>query len=209
VRKSKGSGDSKARAKSHAKNPASLRALGKSPPTTLESISIFDAVLADGPALQIAVLGGSVVEYELEQLLRGYVSRRDDATWKELTDDRAPLGTFSAKIIMAYALGLIDNDTRQNLDVVRHIRNAFAHSKRLIDFSHIAIANAIHAVKLSTFGNPARDEALKIAADPTNSAQTRFQCLAASLAVELSHLLIRLKSRPVAQKTPESEPSGK
>ena len=39
-----------------------------------------------------------------------------------------PLGTFSAKISIAYRLGLIDKDFEYALQVVRKIRNSFAHS---------------------------------------------------------------------------------
>lgn len=45
----------------------------------------------------------------------------------ELLDNDRPLGTFSAKIRMAYRLGLIDNLFSHSLHLIRKIRNAFAH----------------------------------------------------------------------------------
>jgi hypothetical protein len=53
-----------------------------------------------------------------------------------MTGDRGPLSTFSNKILMGHALRIYDENTRCNLDIVRNIRNAFAHSKRPINFDH-------------------------------------------------------------------------
>ena len=46
-----------------------------------------------------------------------------------------PLGSFSARIDMAYLFGVIDNRTRSQLNDFREMRNACAHSKHKIDFS--------------------------------------------------------------------------
>ena len=40
----------------------------------------------------------------------------------------APLGTFSARTKAAYALGLISEDQHKDINLVRKIRNEFAHS---------------------------------------------------------------------------------
>lgn len=44
-----------------------------------------------------------------------------------LFDGDAPLSTFSAKIVLAYRIGLIDAEFARALHIVRRIRNAFAH----------------------------------------------------------------------------------
>ena len=41
--------------------------------------------------------------------------------------DRSPLATFSLRIKMAFALGIIDNRTRDDFEKIRKLRNAFAH----------------------------------------------------------------------------------
>lgn len=56
------------------------------------------------------------------------------ATKDEMFDQRGPLGTFSSKILMGQALGLFGSETSRNLTNIRHIRNAFAHSKKPITF---------------------------------------------------------------------------
>src|ERR1051326_2063172 len=66
----------------------------------------------------LAIVGGSAVEAALEgRLLR--VMR--DGSREALFGIRAPLSTFSAKIQIAYALGLINNDVRRNADYIRDI----------------------------------------------------------------------------------------
>jgi DNA-binding MltR family transcriptional regulator len=40
----------------------------------------------------------------------------------------APLGTFSARTKAAYALGLISKDEHKDINLIRKIRNEFAHS---------------------------------------------------------------------------------
>lgn len=44
------------------------------------------------------------------------------------------VGTFSRKSLMAYALGLIDKDEFDFIEVLREMRNACAHSRADIDF---------------------------------------------------------------------------
>jgi hypothetical protein len=57
--------------------------------------------------------------------------------WKLLTTDNGPLHSFFSKILVGYALRLYDNDMRRNLDVVRNVRNTFAHTRVLdITFEH-------------------------------------------------------------------------
>jgi DNA-binding MltR family transcriptional regulator len=82
-----------------------------------------------------AILGYVLVEHELDVLLRKKFRKTDDATWTELQDDRGPLRSFSAKISIGYALGIYNDKIQHDLNTVRIIRNAFAHSKKLLDFN--------------------------------------------------------------------------
>jgi hypothetical protein len=47
---------------------------------------------------------------------------------------KAPLGSFSSKIDVAYYLDVIGDEAKQNLDIIRTVRNAFAHAKIPIKF---------------------------------------------------------------------------
>jgi DNA-binding MltR family transcriptional regulator len=57
-----------------------------------------------------------------------------------LVADNGPLGSFYSRIAMGYALGIHDNNMRNDLNIVRNIRNAFAHSRKSIQFDHPAVA---------------------------------------------------------------------
>jgi DNA-binding MltR family transcriptional regulator len=82
-----------------------------------------------------AIVGAVMVEHELDALLRRRFKRNDDETWDKLVSDQGPLASFYAKITAGYALGIYDKKLRDDLHIVRSIRNAFAHSKRIIDFN--------------------------------------------------------------------------
>ena len=77
-------------------------------------------------------LGAVFVEHELEQIIHNRLSKIDMATWSGLLQDNGPLATFNQKILLGFALGIYDKQTRENLKIISNIRNAFAHSKRLI-----------------------------------------------------------------------------
>lgn len=57
-----------------------------------------------------------------------------------LTRPNAPLGTFSARIDACFSLGLIDSYEYSEINLIRKIRNIFAHSRHGTSFSdkHVA-----------------------------------------------------------------------
>ncbi|QPZ89777.1 hypothetical protein AKL02_001995 [Thioclava electrotropha] len=74
-----------------------------------------------------ALVAASLVEEMLEEVLRGFFLETS-ATKKLFTDPNAPLSTFSAKASASRALGLISCQEYSDIDLIRKIRNAFAHS---------------------------------------------------------------------------------
>jgi mannitol operon repressor len=69
----------------------------------------------------------SLIDEMLEEILRGFFL--DNSATKKLFDEpNAPLSTLSAKASAARALGLISKEEFSDIDLVRKIRNAFAHS---------------------------------------------------------------------------------
>jgi hypothetical protein len=53
---------------------------------------------------------------------------------------RAPLSEFAARIAVAYGLGLLEQSERDDLDRIRRIRNAFAHTVIPVKFTTEVIA---------------------------------------------------------------------
>jgi hypothetical protein len=73
---------------------------------------------------------GSFLEVNLERFL--FKQMRPDLNSKDrrqLFEYEGALGTFSSKIVVAYALELIGPVTRADLDLIRFLRNEFAHSR--------------------------------------------------------------------------------
>jgi len=72
------------------------------------------------------ILGASKLDSLITQLVNHFLvpnySKNDD-----LFDGDSPLSTFSAKINLAFRLGLIDAQFAKALHIVRRIRNNFAH----------------------------------------------------------------------------------
>jgi hypothetical protein len=71
-----------------------------------------------------AILGAALLDARLESL---YLSRLKHGA-DELLSNNGPLGTFSARTQVAFALEWIDLDVYHDLNIIRKIRNDFAHS---------------------------------------------------------------------------------
>jgi hypothetical protein len=77
------------------------------------------------------ILQASWVEQMLETAIK---ARLGSESHDNLFDFEGPLGTFSAKTIMGYALGLFGAKTNHDLLLIRMIRNEFAHCQLPLRF---------------------------------------------------------------------------
>jgi hypothetical protein len=73
----------------------------------------------------IAVIGGALVEPELTRFIVAHLIEPEEG--RSLFDRGRPLEAFGSQITLAYAIGLISKNIRDDLDLVREIRNKFAH----------------------------------------------------------------------------------
>lgn len=84
-----------------------------------------------------------VIQLQLEDAIVEAISfclpRHDKQTMKLLRERNAPLDGFSAQLRLAYSLGIIDKETFEQLELIRKIRNAFAHAGKPVTFSTPAI----------------------------------------------------------------------
>ena len=87
----------------------------------------------DGPR-GAAVLGGVLVEETLRLLLLSQMVKLSRNEADSLFSPMGPLSSFSAKIAVGYAFRCYGPLTRDDLNTVRDVRNAFAHARRLINF---------------------------------------------------------------------------
>ncbi|HVC58816.1 MAG TPA: hypothetical protein VND19_00430 [Acetobacteraceae bacterium] len=96
----------------------------------------------------IAIIGSTYIELGLEQAILVHFT---DAVPLEAkmrifrgeNDAPAVLSDFYSKIELAYMLGIITEDAKDDLNTVRAIRNAFAHSTLPVDFSTPEVADLL------------------------------------------------------------------
>jgi len=117
--------------------------------------------LLQGDERSTAIVGGALVDDALEQMLRDHflAAKIGDSTLAErLLQFNGPLGTFSARIDLCYALKFYGPDTYHDLDLIRKVRNHFAHrllmpdAKKLmrkVSFTTQRIASLCNELRLS------------------------------------------------------------
>lgn len=89
-----------------------------------------------------AVLGPALLDARLEKLFLVRLGHNEPKFLANLINNRGPLSTFSARIDMAFALRWIDSDVHYDLNLLRKIRNDFAHSfDHELSFSDDSIAS--------------------------------------------------------------------
>jgi hypothetical protein len=88
---------------------------------------------------------------EVESTLQRAIVRNlhmDSALTKELFGSRGALAGFSAKTQIAQAVRIIGQETRANLEIIRTVRNAFAHAMIPLSFETTEIAKACAALTI-------------------------------------------------------------
>jgi DNA-binding MltR family transcriptional regulator len=93
----------------------------------LMEVSRFVVSLARESERVAVVMGVAQVDLTLERSLKS-LFREHPGGQDNLFDLDRPLSTFSAKIALAFRIGLIDSDFEHVLQMFRKIRNDFAHS---------------------------------------------------------------------------------
>lgn len=102
-----------------------------------ESFSPIEAQkLAEGEPIVPVILYTAMLENTLESVISSKFRHQDQDTLSHLTDGSGPLGTFHQKIEIGYALGIYDDSTRRSLQIIRKIRNVFAHAQKPVAIDH-------------------------------------------------------------------------
>jgi hypothetical protein len=85
---------------------------------------VLQAIDKESPRGMVLILSG-FLEESLKRILRAFL--REGTSEAEIFEGADSLGTFSARIRMAQALGLISDAEASKLHTIRSIRNDFAH----------------------------------------------------------------------------------
>ena len=98
-----------------------------------EETSRFVSVLVSETPRGAILVSAQFADIMLQRLLTT-ACRSTQAASKLLDDFNAPLGTFSTRILAAYAFGLLPADEYWNLEQLRKVRNYCAHNMGFITF---------------------------------------------------------------------------
>jgi hypothetical protein len=92
-----------------------------------------------------AIVGASLIEVQLEQLLIRSMVKGTEA--KPLFEGFGPLSSFSAKIRIAECFGLLPPDICADADLIRKIRNEFAHTHKPTSFEAQKVMDWVLALR--------------------------------------------------------------
>ena len=109
-----------------------------------------------GAAILLAANVENGLRYAITR--RGSILGRVDN--EELFSYDRPMGSFQHKIRMAYALGIIGNETKENLGIIRRVRNTFAHAASPVSFSTNCVHQACDLLAVPANYRPSRRKTL-------------------------------------------------
>jgi DNA-binding MltR family transcriptional regulator len=107
--------------------------------TSSEDMAVLDEINRGASDRALGIIAASLVEIHLTKLLKQAFIEETRTGGKETIEDRmfqssGPFGSFSAKIRMAYLMGIISEEFFKNLEIMREIRNRFAHYTEMGSF---------------------------------------------------------------------------
>lgn len=103
----------------------------------INEVEAFRLALSKETDRGCALFASSYLDKALSDCALAY----DKKIENDLFEGNAPLAAFSARIKMAFYLGKISKIERRDLDLIRKIRNEFAHNADAIDFEEEKIKN--------------------------------------------------------------------
>lgn len=107
--------------------------------TSPEDMAVLEEVNRGASDRAIGIIAASLVEIHLTKLLKqAFITEvkqaNKETVLERMFNSSAPLGVFSSKIRMAYLMGLISEEFFRNLEIMREIRNRFAHYTEIGSF---------------------------------------------------------------------------
>jgi DNA-binding MltR family transcriptional regulator len=124
-----------------------IRIMAKKKPHTVEQIKSFQEELAKQTDGGVAVLAAAVLEDLLELVIQKRLIELSSDRREALFGRMAPLSTFSAKIELGFAIGLYDERLRKPLDMIRDVRNKFAHRMEALSFDDPKIMELVQRAR--------------------------------------------------------------
>lgn len=118
-----------------------LRKLFKRELFEIPTADYIEQLRSESDRSAIVLLAG-YIESHLAAELKDRMPTLNSDEMTRIFDFNGPLGSFSAKIFMAQAMGIIDRPLRRKLDLIREMRNVAAHAHVSVNFETPEIRTA-------------------------------------------------------------------
>lgn len=132
---------------SDSKKSPSLRDLSRKTPTQDELHQAYDEIDHQKSDRAAAIIAASFLEDSLRFLLERRCVQLSKREYSELFD-RGPLSSFEAMIKIGFAFDFYRNLVRDDLDIIRQIRNAFAHAMVPLSFDTPQVISKVDGLKV-------------------------------------------------------------
>ncbi len=100
----------------------------------LNNIDLFNEEIKCASDRSCAIVCAAILDNSLQNILLSYLTEDSKTQNNNLFSQNGPLATFSSKIILSYRLGLISKYEHDKLNLIRKIRNYFAHDLSINKF---------------------------------------------------------------------------
>lgn len=114
----------------------------------LDCFKAFHSSLSEESDRARVIVVACWIEEFLKVKLMNEFSKGNANARKSLFSDNGPFGTFSAKINAAFCAGWIDSDVYHDIQVIRKLRNLFAHSYNLVSLDDGETRNLIQSLRV-------------------------------------------------------------
>jgi DNA-binding MltR family transcriptional regulator len=104
--------------------------------------------LREGSDRAAAVLGALYAHYAVNNLIEAHLEDAPKKALEELTSSDGPLYSFGSAILLCWAMGLIDEESKRQLNTIRNIRNTFAHSYKPVTFETQSVIDSCLSFKI-------------------------------------------------------------
>ena len=121
------------------------------------------AEMNSAPDRVCAIMAPVLIEHSLQRAFEAHFEDRSilhtpTGTQELFFAQGAPLGTFKNRILMGWAMGFYDEAVAKDLELIRDIRNQFAHSLLALDFTNEHIVKTCSQIRDYEFAFPEREE---------------------------------------------------
>ena len=168
----------------------SLRDITRYQRVSHKQIFDFESSIKGADDRAAAITLGAIIDTGLERVLRNCM-RKMNKTDRENLFERGPLSSFSSRLKLSFALGLVGPKTKHDLETINDIRNAFAHSVRKLTFKNRTIGNRMKGLHIhGILSRPGRKRPLN-----KRPIRTQFVMVATVFGAILHHVKLPPKNR--------------